>query len=81
MVRRLVRGGRGVLHAMAGRGLVLCVLLRPGNDVFFGDQPRTMRSRRFHPPGEDEGYGERKAKAGQPLDHAARMASKACLSI
>jgi hypothetical protein len=40
-----------------------------------------MRRRRFHPSGEDEGDGEREAKADQPLDHAAKMASAASLSI
>jgi hypothetical protein len=40
-----------------------------------------VRRRRFHPSGKDEGYGERKANADQPLDHTPRMALAANLSI
>ena len=60
---------------------MLTIMVGFGDGLFFSDNPGAMRRRRFHPSGKDEGYGEREAKADQPLDHAAKMASAANLSI
>lgn len=66
---------------MAGSRHVLTVMSGLGDGLSFSDNPGAMRRRRFHPSGKDEGYGEREAKTDQPLDHAAKMASAAKLSI
>jgi hypothetical protein len=66
---------------MARSRFVLAVMLGFRDGLFFSDNPGAMSRRRFHSPGKDEGYGEREAKADQPLDHAAKMASSANLSI
>jgi len=85
-VMRVMLGPRSFVHAMARRGFGLGVMcgLCSGlfcRGLFDRGEAGAMRRRRFHPPGEDEGYGEGKANADQPLDHATKMALAADLSI
>lgn len=78
---RLFRADHRFFHAVAGHRVMLGVGAGLDDRLFPGDEPGAMRRRRFHSSGEDEGYGERQANADQPLDHAAKMALLAALSI
>jgi hypothetical protein len=80
MMRRLVRRRHSFVHAMARRRVAFCVVRGLDDRLLRGGQPGAVRRSRFHPSGEDEGYGEREANADQSLDHAGKDGA-ACGSV